>query len=295
MLYKFSYPIEISASPLAPIITDSQVMCQNLNVEFLNGYRSSDFAFAVHNQDASTITSGLLNYQRVGGTATPATGIVLTLDSAMQAWRRLNATDLQNVSVYGAGFLQQLDAATARAYINAAQAGHTHSANDVDRDVFKVSRLGANPSTASHALVGNVNPNGNPQWKKLSYADIESGVGVGLPPTTTGRLAMWSGTNALADSPVLSSGGFVQVLSGQGLAVADDSFYINGVKMPKAPSSGLLYGLRANGGGATAWEEISTGDGDPPAAPESDGIYVLVVSGGVASWVELTGDGVGIN
>lgn len=286
------YPITIDiGTTSAPIFSSSSVMCPGLNVEYLGGLRASAFAPISHTHDASAIVSGVLAANRVA-LGTPLTRMVPAHDGTTQIWRQLTTQDLPDVSAFGRSLVGLGTAPDVRSYIDAAATDHYHHASRINAGILSMDRLGSytgSPSSSYVLAVGSIG--GSSQWKQLGFADISNAVGIGLPPTS-GRVAMWSGPSTISDAPVSAGGGFVGIVAGYGLAVADDSFYINGVKLPKPPSNGQLYGIRANGGGSTAWETIPTGAAGPTSP--ANAVFVWVVNGTATggSWYQLTGDNV---
>ena len=134
---------------------------------------------------------------------------------------------------------------------------------------------------------------------------------------TVDRVPILTAARTLGNSALYKTGGFLAVASGTAFAIDDDAFYIGGVQMPRPPTNGSLYGLRANS--PAAWEVLSTVTGIPaggttgqalvkssnsdfavtwgtvstglPTLPSVDGPYVLVRSGGSFFWYKLVGEG----
>lgn len=166
------------------------------------------------------------------------------------------------------------------------------------------------PSAHSHAWTTDVT--GKPTT--LAGYGITDAVG---GSGTTDRIPILTAARTLGNSALYKTGGFLAVATGTAFAVDDDAFYIGGVKMPRPPTNGSLYGLRANS--PATWEVLSTVTGVPaggttgqalvkssnsdfavtwgtvstglPALPSVDGPYVLVRSGGSFFWYKLVGEG----
>lgn len=299
---KFDSPITIDSGASAPIFVNASPssLCAGLNVEFLGGYRANQFALLSHTHVAANVIDGTFDPARLGSSFGPSDNRkVLMNNGTIGQWRQLTPAEISGISGVSVTMLGKATTGEIRDYIVAAPASHTHDASHVDRGLFSVARLGSGVSGTSYVLVGNSNLSAGGQWKQLTYADVGAaapGHYAWVNAAIAGRLAYWNtdtlNNETLGASPVYLIPGFVGIAGGFGLAVDDNEFYINGVKLPKPPTDTKLYGLRANGSTNAAWEEFTTG---LPALPSVDGVYVLVRSSGVFTWRELVGDGVGIN
>lgn len=277
----FSTQLQIGPTPGAPPIqVASQVMVPNLNVEMLGGFRAADFAAASHTHAASHITQGFLATARLGsGSATATT--FLSTSGGFGLWRNILLSDIPEITAVGTALAVSTTQAAGRAAISAAAAVHTHDALDVVSSVFQIARLGSGAAgSGSKYLRGGPVDASQGQWAQIAASEVSGAARFDSAPISA-RVPIWTGTTGvLVSSPIYQIPGYIGIKTGTAFAVDDNALFINGVLLPQPPSDGRLYGLRANGGGSTAWETIS---GNVFGAQAAKSVFAGPTSGAAAN------------
>ncbi len=251
-------PVRISgASP--PIVTTSAALVANLNADLLDGYHASAFAPSSHEHEAADVTSGVFAAARIGsGIASSNRALFAAPGGGTGEWRNISAYDVTDLTDYGIGLAQTLDAAAARAYLGAASSSHAHVVGEV------AGAAGVSASTVNRI----------PYWSGPGVLG-DSPLVVGGDSVTTDMDFGTNGTVTCSDLVV-----------NYDAATSLKSSIYNKVKSVVQGSSSVT--VTPNDGLQTLTLTASPGS-SLPAVPAGDATYVLVRSGGVLSWLPLIG------
>lgn len=307
----FDHPIEIH-SLTAPLVVESSVRCDGLNADLVDGHHASEFALSSHLHSASDIDRDYFATARLGeGTATGNKVLFAKADGTRGEWRNVSAYDVTDLTDFGIGLAQTLDAPSARTYLGAAPVSHTHHADEVNAGILSVARLGSGTSSAGHVLFGHPS-GGTGFWKTLSYSDVNGSVGYGS--STAYRIPYWGSVGRLENSQIVYDPSYTRgVVRGyvnlgtadlgtsgnlyftdigdidESLAVNFKSIVYRKIKATITGSGSVT--VTPNDGAQTLTLTSTGGGGSTPPTTPANAVYVWVVNSGATggNWYQLTG------